>query len=151
MLICEHCDYPLAQTPLATKQLSGHSADMLILPTTGATRLLDRMKLRLVVADEHKLDIEIIEQLVLGRASNDATGKPDVDLSPYVGENNALGVSRFHALIRRVGMSLTVADHGSTNGTWLNGQRLTDNEPHFIHDGDTLFLGHLQIAVFFIR
>lgn len=48
------------------------------------------------------------------------------------------GVSRYHAEIRLDGGQYLVADLGSTNGTWLNGQRL--GGPHPIQHGDILSL-----------
>lgn len=148
-LLCVKCSYPLI-IPVATKQLPDSSTDVLQLPSTGSTRLLDKMKLRFMVG-EAKFDVDMGEQLTVGRGGGvDAQGKPDVDLTAYVGPENELGVSRFHCIIQRVGMNLTVRDSGSTNGTWLNGERLHNGDPRFLHDGDNLWLGRLSLAVYFV-
>jgi DNA-binding response OmpR family regulator len=50
-------------------------------------------------------------------------------------------VSRQHTRIRRDGRRWFVDDLGSTNGTWLNGERLTGSLP--LLDGDSLKVGDL--------
>lgn len=55
-------------------------------------------------------------------------------------------VSRRHAVIERTGEGLTLADAGSTNGTWLNGRRLT--EPAELHDGDRIRLGGVELRFY---
>ena len=147
-LICSACSYPLVPV-LTTRKLDSASGDVLPLPATGDTRLLDKMKLRFIIGEKTSFDVEMGEQVSLGRVVEGAEGRPDVDLSPYNGQE--LGVSKFHCVIKRVGSNLTIQDSSSTNGTWLNGQRLNNGDPHFLHDGDSLFLGHLPLAVYFVR
>lgn len=53
-------------------------------------------------------------------------------------------VSRRHATIRRAGDAVSITDHGSLNGTYLNG-RLTEEETPIGH-GD-----ELRIGVFTLR
>jgi pSer/pThr/pTyr-binding forkhead associated (FHA) protein len=48
-------------------------------------------------------------------------------------------VSRQHARIMRQGDLVTIEDMGSTNGTFVNGVRLTD--PHTLADGNVISLG----------
>lgn len=55
-------------------------------------------------------------------------------------------VSRRHAVIERDGRRLTLADAGSTNGTWLNGERLTGAAE--LHDGDRIRLGGLELRFY---
>lgn len=45
-------------------------------------------------------------------------------------------VSRHHAQIRKVGNQYLLEDLESTNGTFVNGERITG--PHILQDGDTL-------------
>ena len=61
-----------------------------------------------------------------------------------------MGVSRRHAAIRRnEEQNLDLWDLGSSNGTYLNGQRLSAHRPYRLHDGDELRLGSMIIRVFF--
>lgn len=46
------------------------------------------------------------------------------------------GVSRLHAMIVHDESGYKVEDLNSTNGTWVNGKRLTPREPYALHDGD---------------
>lgn len=48
-------------------------------------------------------------------------------------------VSHRHALVRRVPDAWTIQDAGSTNGTWLNGERVTD--ARILHPGDHVAVG----------
>ncbi len=77
-----------------------------------------------------------------------ATGtQPDVDLSAYSGYR--LGVSRKHAVIRLNQTQLEIYDLGSSNGTSVNGARLTAHQPHPLRDGDEIMLGKMMIRVLF--
>jgi len=48
-------------------------------------------------------------------------------------------VSNRHSLVRRVPDGWMIEDAGSTNGTWLNGERVT--EARILHPGDHLAVG----------
>lgn len=52
-------------------------------------------------------------------------------------------VSRKHAEIRRVGSAYWVADLGSTNGTLVNGKRVTRQQ---LEDGDRITLGATEVV-----
>jgi pSer/pThr/pTyr-binding forkhead associated (FHA) protein len=54
-------------------------------------------------------------------------------------------VSRRHAVLRRAGNELVVEDLGSSNGTMVNGRRLTG--PRALRDQDRLQLGAVEIRV----
>ncbi len=48
-------------------------------------------------------------------------------------------ISRHHCLLRLRGAEATIADLGSSNGTFLNGQRIRSQAP--LHNGDRLQVG----------
>ena len=54
-------------------------------------------------------------------------------------------VSRQHAEIRRESFGYVVRDLGSSNGTFVNGQRLSADESRPLRDGDTLRLGSSEL------
>ena len=56
-------------------------------------------------------------------------------------------VSRAHARVYARGEALHVEDLGSTNGTFLNGRRLTEGKEVRARDGDELILGALVFRV----
>jgi pSer/pThr/pTyr-binding forkhead associated (FHA) protein len=70
---------------------------------------------------------------------------PEVDLTDCMGQE--AGVSREHACIFRRGNIIEVEDLGSTNGTLVNGERLSPYIPEILKDGDRLQLGKLLIEV----
>jgi hypothetical protein len=54
-------------------------------------------------------------------------------------------VSRHHAAFRLSGATLTVADLGSTNGTFVNGNRLTAGTAATLQPGDTVQIGSPEL------
>lgn len=87
------------------------------------------------------------EEMVIGRTSADSVVLPDIDLAPYKADE--LGMSRLHAGLRRQGNTLLLADMGSVNHTYLNGQRMHPHEVRVLSDGDEIRFGQLPVQVFF--
>lgn len=54
--------------------------------------------------------------------------------------NNA--ISRVHCKVTQSGGNIYISDMGSSNGTYVNGQRLTDGRPFLIHPGDRVRLAN---------
>jgi pSer/pThr/pTyr-binding forkhead associated (FHA) protein len=52
-------------------------------------------------------------------------------------------VSRLHAVIERFDAGWTVSDLGSSNGTFLNGERIW--APHRLRNGDEIRVGHTRL------
>ena len=73
--------------------------------------------------------------------------KPDMDLSMWGAFHR--GVSREHALLIREESRLLLCDLGSTNGTFINGERIGADEPQPVHHGDEITFGSLAVRVFF--
>jgi pSer/pThr/pTyr-binding forkhead associated (FHA) protein len=93
------------------------------------------------------LELPADEEILIGRYDVSNTVNLSLDLTPYGAREN--GVSRVHAAIRRGEDTLTLVDLNSANGTHLNGQRLTPNQPRVLRDGDEVRLGKLVFHVFF--
>jgi hypothetical protein len=70
-----------------------------------------------------------------------------LDLTGHEGLEN--GVSRQHCSLQRRGNRLIVTDLGSTNGTYLDNERLPPYQDHFVCHGDRLTLGRLHLQVLF--
>lgn len=76
------------------------------------------------------------DELVVKQGENTVGRRPVNDLmvaDPYV--------SGSHAVINASDGSFSVTDIGSTNGTFVNGERLAPNEPHELSDGDEVMFG----------
>lgn len=84
-------------------------------------------------------------EFTLGRISEGQPIMPDIDLSPYYAYAN--GVSRLHAVIKRVDEQVILMDLGSSNGTYLNGKRMTPNAEQGLNHGDVVMFGKLKIQV----
>jgi hypothetical protein len=84
--------------------------------------------------------------VILGRVNNANPRRPDIDLTAYHAFEK--GVSCRHASIQQDEQRLMIADLGSTNGTCVNGERLSPHEPCQLRDGDEIRLGNLFLKVY---
>lgn len=106
--------------------------------------------LRLEISDAAAaIDVPYKKLIVLGRRDPSTGLTPEVDLTPYAGYR--MGVSRRHAEIRHVtdDNSLEIWDLGSSNGTFLNEDRLKPHRAYRLRDGDMIRLGQLAIRLYF--
>ncbi len=88
-------------------------------------------------------------EIVVGRSDVGAPMTPDIDLANQgAGE---LGVSRMHVSIQydAVNHTLSVTDMRSSNGSFINNQRLHPHEVRILRHGDELRLGRLSLGVTF--
>ncbi len=69
---------------------------------------------------------------------------PELDMTADDGLEQ--GVSRRHARIYTRDGTCFVEDLDSTNGTFLNGERVTPYLPYAFHDGDVLSFGSLRLG-----
>jgi pSer/pThr/pTyr-binding forkhead associated (FHA) protein len=84
-------------------------------------------------------------EVTLGRTDTRVNIYPDIDLTPYGGADT--GVSRTHATLAYKNRQLYITDLGSSNGTYLNGERLQAHKPEAILIGEVLVLGRLTINI----
>src|SRR6185503_3987161 len=90
--------------------------------------------------------VNIGQRAILGRVDHNGFDL-DINLAAY--EAAQKGVSRLHASLEVVNLTIMVSDLGSTNGTFLNGHRLTPGQPCTVREGDQLRLGKLLLYVFY--
>ncbi|MGZ9225739.1 MAG: FHA domain-containing protein [Anaerolineales bacterium] len=86
------------------------------------------------------------KEFVMGRKVGETSG-PLIDLSPFGGYH--LGISRRHALIRRIGEGYEIMDLSSSNGTWLNEEQLEPNKVYPLVNGSQLRLGRMRFFVIY--
>ncbi len=87
------------------------------------------------------------EVVIVGRTSYFDPHEAVVNLGPFDAHDK--GVSRRHLRLRRRGTLIYASDLGSTNGTWLNGQRLIAFGERLLRNGDELKLSQLELRVKF--
>jgi len=161
VVFCEKCGASLiGKLPLETNSLEAPSDEEKKQIAIDAS-VLKKVKIQSVATfnegDSLRLEIEgnaepVIltpkAEAILGRRDPATGAMPDVDLTPFAGYR--MGVSRRHAAIRRDDdNTLNLWDLGSSNGTFLNGQRLNAHRPYRLHDGDELRLGQMVIRIRF--
>lgn len=152
--ICVYCGELLinVEKTATTKFLDDNDEDDNNVPKWGSSRFNTRTNLILGIEGEIRtleFDAETINELIMGREDPKTGVVPPVNLSPYGAIEK--GVSRKHASIIRKDGSLYLVDHGSANGTFLNGQKLVANQARVLRDGDDIRLGKLEIRITFER
>ena len=90
----------------------------------------------LVVMGGTEIELAVGTRLVLGR---DEPGVVGAALTPF--DN----LSRMHAQLENSAGDLTVTDLGSTNGTFVNGERVTPGQRHPLAPGDELRLARDRV------
>lgn len=84
-------------------------------------------------------------EFTLGRASEGQPVMPDIDLAHY--DAYANGVSRLHAVIKCSDDHVCIIDLDSSNGTYINGERIVAHKETPLRHGDLIHLGKLKIQI----
>ena len=152
VLFCENCG-----TSLTGKHAVGATKSFEETGTPGAEEITSagtdffkpNSRLRIEIeGGPEPIIIKPRQEVIFGRRDPATGAMPDVDLTPYAGYR--MGVSRRHAAIRASDDNhLDLWDLGSSNGTFLNGQRLSAHRPYRMHDGDRLRLGQMTVRILF--
>ena len=90
--------------------------------------------------------VRVASEMVFGRKVNDVA-ESLLDLTSLGGFQ--MGISRRHAMIRRAGTGYEILDLSSTNGTWLNNERLVPNKPYPLASGSQVRLGRMRLFLFY--
>lgn len=98
-----------------------------------------------VVNTGREMSLPLDTEILLGRLDAAHGIFPEVDLAADGGLEH--GISRRHARIYMRESHCFIEDLDSTNGTFLNDERLTPYLPYRFNNGDTLFLGTLQLKI----
>jgi len=90
--------------------------------------------------------VPVYHEFIIGRQA-DAALEAVLDLSDLDAFN--MGVSRRHAMIRRIEFGFEVIDLASRNGTWLNSEQLIPNKPYPFASGSQIRLGRMQLFILY--
>jgi hypothetical protein len=147
-LFCSECGMQLIKTQVTTTQeIEMESGKMRADSVSGQSLSQpgdNWISLHLVDSGQI-ISISDRTEFSLGRISDRQPIMPDIDLTPYQAFDH--GVSRLHAVIRRLDNQIVVMDLGSSNGSYLNGVRLIANVESPLAQGDLLALGKLKIQI----
>jgi len=91
-------------------------------------------------------EVRTEKEFVIGRRLI-PTSEPMLDLSDFDGFK--MGLSRRHAKIRKTETGYEIIDLSSTNGTWLNDQKLVPYTPYPLPNAARLLLSRIRLVVFY--
>jgi hypothetical protein len=86
------------------------------------------------------------KEFIIGRSLIPTT-EAMLNLSDFDGFR--MGLSRRHAMVRQAGTGYEIIDLSSTNGTWLNGERLIPYTPYPLPSSSRLLLSRIRLVVFY--
>jgi hypothetical protein len=148
---CEFCGQPFKSIEgiLTTKQVEAVSSEVdeeasekfkeeleeILIPPAG---------IAIYRFDGKPIAVRLEKEFYLGRRTEDSDLV--VDLIPFGAFQQ--GVSRRHALIRSAQAGYEIVDNDSTNGTWLNQQRLVPNRAYPLPNGGLIRLAQMQLIVY---
>ncbi|MBN1287226.1 MAG: FHA domain-containing protein [Anaerolineae bacterium] len=148
-LICAQCGASLTGTLLniETKTFTDEDLDVPVRESAGTATFEPEHAVRIEVAGMNPLVTYPSPEITFGRSDPVSGVAPDVDLTPFAAYR--MGVSRNHAAIRAETNRLYLRDLDSSNGTFLNGQRLVPHQPYILHNGDEVRLGRMVMRIYF--
>jgi len=143
-LFCEECGTKMEQAQSAPPvQEAGVQPEAAATPE--AAPAAEEQGKRAIVLKESGKEIALPEkdEITIGREDPISEVFPDVDLTPYGGDEG--GVSRLHCRIVKNASGVVIEDMKSTNATFVNKKRLAPNTPHPLSDGDEIRLGKVVL------
>jgi hypothetical protein len=142
--VCIHCERILCTNPALLSELGDLLA---FLPESKPRQPVSHAtQASLVIVDSRReVHLPPLSTVYLGRRDENRKFYPHIDLA-YDGAV-AYGVSRRHARIHLSDSGMQIEDLGSTNGTFVNGYRLSPSKLYPLNYGDVLHLGKLRLVV----
>jgi hypothetical protein len=132
-----------AQTPPVVEQID-RVKTFVVLPR-GNTRDVPHWLIELhFIEPLPPMGIEVADTFTIG-IMRYGDKRPDLDLRSHVADEK--GVSRQHVRLEPEHDSLCLTDLASTNGTWINRERIPGNRPIALRDGDVISLGGLSFIL----
>ncbi|MCS6993937.1 MAG: FHA domain-containing protein [Anaerolineales bacterium] len=148
-IFCVHCGAPFEDAHLrpvtttrfgmpesAEPEVAARRWSPQILPDTGIAFFFPEDQMPFEICPE--------DEFLIGRKTDDS---PEYMLDLAIYDAFGHGVSRRHARVRRTPEGYEITDLESTNGTWVNEQRLAPHQPQFLPSGAMLRLGRMRMMV----
>jgi len=125
------------------------SQDMLLRAWAGADSLdadtptMTESRARLVyLTNNTELELALQAEVKIGRVDPVNNVEPDIDLTQI---DTQLTTSRRHAKILRRADGFYILEERATNGTFVNGQRISAERPLLIRSGDDVMFGAVRM------
>lgn len=148
--VCRHCGAPLhtdAHLTATTRnteikinyseKFEDLSVDEKIIPAEGIAVYF--------AGTTKPVEVLTAKEFVIGRRVIE-TSESFLDLSDFDGFK--MGLSRRHAMVRRTESGYEIIDLSSTNGTWLNDERLVPYTPYPLLSGSQLRLSRIRLFIY---
>lgn len=150
-LVCENCGITLFRNVLLTTRVLPESDEEASQTGEGQMGwLAPDDKVFLKIPDvKQPIHVSRAQALILGRTSPNRPQQPDIDLTDFQALDK--GVSNLHAMFMYRGTNIVITDIGSSNGTFVNGQRLPPHQAAVLYEGDEIRLGDLSMQIYFER
>jgi len=149
-LVCIHCGSPLEESypgPTITSLSPEASVDGAVVhagvPVNDEQIPADGVAIYVAGIDK-PVYVRIENEMVFGRKVQE-TNEALLDLSELGGFQ--MGISRRHAMIRRAGTGYELIDLSSTNGTWMNNERLIPDKPYPLAIKSQVRLGRMRMII----
>ena len=154
LLFCERCgaslegNVPTNNPTIPTRRMINDPDEISAKATWGSAHFGEDSTIIIQIRNINEpIRIRPKSRVIFGRVDESSTVSPDVDFAPFGGLEK--GVSRQHAVLEITEDTVMLLDAGSSNGTFLNGQRLSPNQPRILRDGDEVRLGKLVTHIYF--
>jgi pSer/pThr/pTyr-binding forkhead associated (FHA) protein len=151
--VCRYCGAPLSTTGDLTattrnteikinysEKFEDFSVDEKIIPANGIAVYF--------AGTTKPVEILNAQEFVIGRRIIE-TSESFLDLSDFDGFK--MGLSRRHAMVRHTETGYEIIDLSSTNGTWLNDERLVPYTPYPLPSGSQLRLSRIRLFIYYRR
>ncbi|MCS6839379.1 MAG: FHA domain-containing protein [Roseiflexus sp.] len=151
-IFCAECgaDMINAGPPESTRELNvGAIESHDPLPASGPLSANDSQSMHMVtlvvVRSRRRIEVDLSDEVLIGRADPARGIMPDVDLGPFGGYD--AGVSRRHAILSYRDGTYRVEDLSSANGTFVNGRRIAPMCATPLQHGDEIMCGTLLLRL----
>lgn len=151
-IFCAECGAGLidAGPPESTRQLDvGAIESHDPLPASGPLPMSDsqlaHMVTLVVVSSRRRIEVDLSDEVLIGRADPTRGIIPDIDLGPFGGYD--AGVSRRHAILSYRDGAYRIEDLGSANGTFVNGRQIEPMRATPLQHGDEIMCGTLLLRL----
>lgn len=150
-IICVHCGASLDSFVTDSATTRNTELPTIVTEKAGAFKI-DEGKIRpgeiaiFVEGSSKPIFSSSEKEFVIGRKVGE-TSEVLLDLAVLGGYH--LGLSRRHVAIRRTDHEYEIVDLASSNGTWLNNERLVPNKPYRLASGSQLRLARMKLYVLY--
>ena len=151
-IICMHCGALLDEDPTSSMSTIKTDDGQVSPPAESVSSFIDTSLIPkdgiciYVVSAQKPYYLGMDKNLIIGRSLEEV---PEAFLDLSVVGGYALGVSRKHAMIRRAESGFELVDLASTNGTWLNKDKIIPDKPYPFVSDSQIRLGRMQIFVIY--